>query len=199
MLGLLSDAFRYTPRWVKLFSVVAMTALFILFCSPYVISIINADVPHIKTESPTVIDKLRASREYVRYTYREFMFDGVNSDTPPIMRHRGIVRGIDKAGFVHLTLYTSEGKRRVRGQLADLKFSNPSLVAEVMAIHADTSPVVADTYAAGDGKHFVVWLKDGTPINEVLIIKGIATPIDTPPTNIVNSLFRNHYREIISK
>ena len=45
----------------------------------------------------------------------------------------------------------------------------------------------------------VVWLKSGKPLNEELINAGVATPISTPPTNIVNRLMFNHYLKLLKR
>lgn len=193
-----SEIYSYIPTYAKFLLAAFILIFTVIFFKDHILLAISVREDHIKSSQPTIIDRLRASKEYMRYSYRSFMYDGHNSESPPIMRHRAVLLGIDKAGSVHLSVYTMNGKTRVTGRIADIELISLNDVSSTIKREVGQKSVVIDTYRVGEINHFVIWLNDGSPLNEVLINLGLATPISTPPTNIVNSVFKNHYKRILA-
>lgn len=195
-MSLLSELAGYLPKWFWL----AFSAVIILILTylayPLYESRVTDSRNHINSSYPSFYDKFRAAKQYVRYSYRSFRYDGDSSNNPPIIRNRAMIKGLDKDGRIHLTVYTNKGMIATHGSIADVDIKD-LLSANALIKSEAKKAVVVDTYRLGDENHFVIWLEDGTPLNETLITNMIASPIDSPPTNIVNSLFKEHYRTIL--
>lgn len=155
-----------------------------------------SDEHHIASDDPSWFDRVRAAKEYARYAYRVKKYDEPFAGMETITRKRAFYLGLDEHGQIHLVAYTKDGKVKTQGAIADIKFKNLAKAPKFIAIEISQKSVVVDSYLHNERLHFVIWLPDGTPLNESLILNGIAEPTDTPPTNIVNTLFKQHYKRI---
>ena len=192
---ILRDLLLYVPRWLK-FLCISFPFLVILYSMQPTLAAILRNTHHIASSDPSAIDRLRASREYLRYSIRKTLYDGPDSENPPLKRYRANILGLDASGRIHLNLYTLQGKVKTSGLIADIVFSDLRAV-NALVMEDSEEAVVADIYTLQHESYFVLWLKDGTPINETLILHSLAVPIDTPKTNIDNTLFKRHYERII--
>lgn len=197
MLLSLFELLRYSPSYVRAGLIIISLLLFSVLAKPYVLEAMDLSKTHISSTKPTLVDKVRAFKQYVRYSFRAARYDGDESISNPLTRNRAFVKGVDKDGRIYLDVYTMKGLAKTSGWIADIAYKNSSDVSRYIKAETSNGPVVVDTYTVENEKFFVIWLSDGTPINEALIANGIASPIDTPPTNIVNTLFKNHYKRIL--
>lgn len=189
------DLIDYLPIWIKLLAASLFLLFATFFFTPYVTILQHLSSTHIATNEPTAFDKIRAFKEYVRYSYRAMKYDGIDSETPPLIRNRAALKGFDKDGFIHLDVYTMNGKMSAKGWLADVEIHDKKLALSIIKKESSKA-VVVDTYKIDRDLFFVIWLHDGTPLNETLILNSAGKPTTTPPTNIVNSLFKEHYNLI---
>lgn len=195
MLRAIYEIFDYAPKWVKVCTALLSLVFAILFFAPYIKDLKYLSATHEVVSGPSFIDRAKAAKEYLRYSYRTFMHDGVDSESPPMLRNRAFIKGLDREGGIHLDVYTLEGKKPARGLIADVKIHDKNLALAIINKEANNA-VIVDTYQHLDQLYFVVWLNDGSPLNERLILNSAGTPIKTPPTNIVNRLFKEHYRMV---
>jgi hypothetical protein len=197
MASLFYELASYIPRSIRylLLCMFILTTGFIF--REQIFTALSFSKEHIAASDPNVIDRARALKEYIRYTYRSFKYDGEKSKSPPLMRHRALIAGMDSEGNIHLDIYTTKGKVRAWGRIADIEFVDPAAVLTYIKFEVSEHSIAIDTYTHEQQKYFVLWLQDGTPLNEVLILNDLATPSTTPPTNIVNSLFLTHYKKIL--
>ncbi len=163
--------------------------------TPHIKSLQYLSSSHISTSEPSTFDRIRALKEYARYSYRTFKYDGMDSKNPPLVRNRAEIKGFDKYGLVHLDVYTLKGRMSAKGFIADVDIHDKKLALSIIKKES-SGAVVVDTYSIEKELFFVIWLNDGTPLNETLILNSAGRPISTPPTNIVNRLFKEHYRLI---
>ena len=201
MVGLLTELVMLIPRWLKIVTVVLLALFSVVALTPYAavaIAGVNAGA-HINSTEPSLIDKSRAMRELVRYAFRELVYSPSDATVSPVSRQRGRFIGVDKSGLIHLELYTDKGRVRQSGKIADLDFNHPREIHFFIQQQVDNKFVIVDTYHYLGEVHYVVWLHDGTPVNETLILANLARPTATPPTNIVNTMFRSHYLQILKR
>ena len=197
MVSLAADLLLLVPNYVKKTLTVVCCLGVMLLLAPYVKYIVPIELGHINSQSPDVFDKVRALKEYVRYSYRSLMYDGFNSEQVPLSRRRASVLGLDSQGSIFVEALINGEMTRFKGVVADIEINDLRSASHHIKLETKDRFVVLDTYEYGGQKHFVVWLPDGTPLNEILIAKGFARPLEAPPTNIVNSLFKRHYYVIV--
>jgi hypothetical protein len=196
MFAVVQEFISYTPKKIKFLVAGVFALIFFYLVSGYIYTAYIYSTQHIASSEPAVFDRVRAFKEYIRYQYRSFKYDGTKSSAPPLMRHKAKVLGIDKDGNIHVDVYTLKGKVTAWGRIADVDIAAPLQAMLFIKAEIKSETLIVDTYTHEGVKHFVLWLSDGTPLNESLIMNKLATPSGTPPTNIVNTLFMTHYKNI---
>ena len=181
------------PKWViSLFitSFVGFFALSIVMSSPSLKS----------TLMPT---KLIALKEAIHWDIRAFLHseDGFvallsgSSSYNPLNETGGIVLGVTKSGGVLIDTYSEES--HVEAVLADLIIDDPAGVAEFLNGYK-YQHVLMDSYLVEDKFMYVVRLRDGTPLNLLLIEKKLAHAHPNPPTSIVDRMMATYWWNVFN-
>jgi hypothetical protein len=195
MIRAIQDLIDYTPKFVKITVGLGCMVVAVYFVTPYIKELKHLTSSTIASNEPGLLDRARAFKEYLRYSYRSFKYDGLESDSPPLVRNRAVIKGLDKEGVLHLDVYTIQGRKNTKGKIADVHIKDKNLALALIKKES-VNAVIVDTYQYSDELFFVVWLGDGTPLNELIILNSAGEPVKTPPTNIVNRLFKEHYKLI---
>lgn len=129
--------------------------------------------------------------------YRYYTHTNAETLLEPARRTAGTLDGMTEEGEVLLRVYADGGIYQIQAVLADLEIRN-LIEAATTVNQYQRQRVTVDYYQVqrGDAEegYVVVWLADGRPLNEVLILNGSAKAMPTPPVNIVNRLMFNYYK-----
>lgn len=146
--------------------------------------------------------KLNALQNTLYWGMRYYSFSDNDEETYPVLRSKGAIDGFTREGMVLLRLYTEQGVIQRQSHLADLMVNDYTNTARYLNGFKEEL-VVIDYYVHEDQAirqdkrttyEVVIWLDSGVPLNESLVELGLATPMPTPPTNIVNKLMFTYYR-----
>lgn len=181
------------PKW--------MITLF--FSSLLVFSVVAVVVSSPNLKSGLMPTKLVALKEAIHWDIRAFLHseDGFiallsgGSSYEPVYETGGIVLGITKSGGVLIDTYSDEN--HVEAVLADLIIDDPAGVAEFLNGYK-YQHVLMDSYLVEGDFMYVVRLRDGTPLNLLLIEKKLAHAHPNPPTSIVDRMMATYWWNVFN-
>lgn len=139
------DLIDYLPLWSKLLAAAVFFLVAAYVAIPHIKSLQYLSSSHISSNEPSTFDRIRALKEYARYSYRTFKYDGIDSDNPPLVRNRAKIKGFDKDGLVHLDVYTLKGRMSAKGLIADVDIHDKKLALSIIK-RESSDAVVVDTY-----------------------------------------------------
>lgn len=100
----------------------------------------------------------------------------------------GNVEGLDKSGFLVVTVAGENDFVRERVSVADVKLTDLRSAAEFVRSFSGKSA----KFEYYEDNQVVIWI-DESPLNVKLIEAGVAVPEPNPPTNIVDKAFATYY------
>ncbi|RZD19639.1 hypothetical protein [Pseudoalteromonas sp. MEBiC 03485] len=174
----------------------------------FLVSLLGFSVVAVLVSSPNIRNalmptKLVALKEAIRWDIRAFLHseDGFvallsgGSSYSPIDESGGIVLGVTKTGGVLIDTYSTE--THVEAVLADLIIDDPAGVAEYLNGYK-YQHVLMDSYLVDGAYMYVVRLRDGTPLNLLLIEKKLAHAHPNPPTSIVDRMMATYWWNVFN-
>lgn len=170
----------YTALKVFFIGLAAASAVFVVF-----------------TVGTTLSPKLAAFSEAVHWSTRAFLYDGhKNTDVRPARHFTAEILGMTKDAHVVFKMATPDGYQKVVAEFADLLITD--VVNTTMMINrykGRTLYVDYYQYELDGTVHdcVVLWDEFSTPLNLELVQRQFAKPVETPPTNIVNTLMASYY------
>ena len=128
------------------------------------------------------------------WQYRAVRYDGMDKAgvETPHSSVPGTIEGMTKEGKL-VVRYPYEGRFVDEAfEMADLKLINVEFVAKYVNDFKLQS-INIDIYKTKSTDLVVIWMQSGKPLNLMLIEEQLATPVENPPTNIVNLLMAAYY------
>jgi len=175
-----------------------------LFCISLVVFSVAAVVMSSPSlQSALVPTKLTALKEAIRWDIRAFLHseDGFvallsgSSSYQPVDESGGIVLGVTRVGGVLIDTYSED--THVEAVLADLIIDDPAGVAEFLNGYK-YQHVLMDSYLVEGDYMYVVRLRDGTPLNLLLIERKLAHAHPNPPTSIVDRMMATYWWNVFN-
>lgn len=141
--------------------------------------------------------KLSALGSAMHWSAKAFIFDGHKStNVKPAKHFTAEILGMTKGAKVVFKMVNADGYHRVEAEFADLVITdivNTTLLVNRFkgrSIFVDYYQYVEDEIVHDC---VVLWDEFSSPINLELVQRRFAEPVQTPPTNIVNTLMASHY------
>lgn len=139
---------------------------------------------------------LSAGKSWLYWEYRAMRYDGEDSPHSPLRNAWANLDGMAEDGGVVLRVYESNGTRQMKAYLADLELKDRVKAAQYINTLNKASIKVDYYHLDSDSSdHVVIWVEGHTPLNQTLIEQGLASPIDKPPTNIINTMMARYYHQ----
>lgn len=134
-------------------------------------------------------------KNWLYWEYRAFRYDGNDSPHSPLSNAWANIDGLTKEGKVLLRVYEGSTVRQITPYFADLELVDKKNMA-IYINGLNNANVMVDYYhlEETDEDYVVVWLEDGSPLNMFFVQQGWATPTNRPPTNIINTLMAQFYK-----
>lgn len=181
------------PQWL----VTLFFSFVLILCFVVVISLI----PNLNTIP--IFKKAHAFKEALVWETRAFMHseDGFmalikgRSSYEPSSEAGGIFLGVTKSGNLLIDTYTKEND--VEAVLADLIIDDAAGVARFMDKYK-YQHVLMDIYEIKGVVMYIVRLRDGVPLNLLLIQENLAHAHPNPPTSIVDSMMATYWWNIFN-
>lgn len=128
---------------------------------------------------------------------RAFAYDGPDKKaSTPVKHFMAEIKGMTRTGNVVFSMFTNSGMKIVEAELADLKITNLKGTTKVVNKYKGKR-VYVDYYQYKEGEmlhHCVVlWDEFDAPVNVEIVERNYAKPIETPPTNVVNTLMAKYF------
>lgn len=138
---------------------------------------------------------LRNVNGFVYWEVRAMRYDGSDSAHSPVRTSWANYDGITHEGALLLRVYDDNRVSQITALLADLELKDLNGVARYLQQYKRAN-VKVDYYhlIKNDKDYVVMWTQNGVPLNLKLIEAGLAHPMDTPPTNLVNTLMAQFYK-----
>ncbi|MGL4755794.1 MAG: hypothetical protein ACRCXB_25850 [Aeromonadaceae bacterium] len=140
-------------------------------------------------------DWLSTAKGYVYWQVRAIRYDGQDSAHSPVKTSWANYDGMTHDGALLLRVYEDKRVGQITALLADLDIKDVNGVARYLQQYKRAN-VKVDYYhlIENDTDYVVMWTQNGVPLNLKLIEAGLAHPMDTPPTNLVNTLMAQFYK-----
>jgi hypothetical protein len=144
-----------------------------------------------------VSPKAKLLTEAVYWETRAFLYDGHdNKNVRPVKHFTAEILGMTKEAKVVFKMSTPEGSKNVHAELADLIITDIESTSKILnrfrgqIIYVDYYQYQLDGVVHNC---VVLWDEFESPLNLELVERQFASPIENPPTNIVNSLMAGYY------
>lgn len=181
------------PSWMLKLCFVILLCGFVFLALPF--------LPGVKS-SPFGM-KLNAFKEAVQWEVRAFKHseDGFialisgGSTYKPENETGGMLLGVTKEGNLVIDTYIDE--KNIEAVLADLIIDDPAGVARYLKQYK-FQHVLLDTYTEKEQALHIVRLRDGTPLNLLLIQENLAHAHPNPPTSIVDRMMATYWWKVFN-
>lgn len=135
-------------------------------------------------------------KNWLYWEYRSMRYDGVDSVHSPVRNAWANLDGMSQDGAVVLRVYEPSGPKQIKAYLADLDLKDKIKAARyINALNKASIKVDYYQLDTDSTDYVVIWIDGDTPLNQTLIEQGIASPIDRPPTNIINTMMARYYHQ----
>ncbi len=134
--------------------------------------------------------------EAVYWDARAFLYDGHDGQVRPVTHFTAEVKGLTKEGHVVFVYASKDGYKTVTAEFADLIITDLKGTSTIINRYRGKTIFVDHYQYTADGKIHdcvVLWDEFESPLNLELVERQFAKPVESPPTNVVNTLLASYY------
>lgn len=143
-----------------------------------------------------LIPKASIFLEAVYWDARAWVYDGHDGQYRPVTHFTAEIKGLTKDGHVVFVYAGKEGYRTVTAEFADLIITDIKSTSTIINRFRGKTIFVDHYQYVADGKIHdcvVLWDEFESPLNLELVERQFAKPVESPPTNVVNTLMAGYY------
>jgi len=134
--------------------------------------------------------------EAVYWDARAVLYDGHDGQVRPVTHFTAEIKGLTKDGHVVFLYASKEGYRTVTAEFADLIITDLKGTSTIINRYRGKTIFVDHYQYTADGKIHdcvVLWDEFESPLNLELVERQFAKPVESPPTNVVNTLMAGYF------